>query len=665
MLGASAAAGASSWSLGPAPAWTAPIAIEAAPPGATPSEDAASGTYDLLFDHQIHVGDATTDEYFRRVIQVLSTAGVQNASEIAVDFDPTGERLVLHHVRILRGGRDVSTFRPGDVSLIRPERESEERIYSGSLSALVFLRDVRPGDVLDYAYTLLGTARSTSPSFAQTLDMAYAVPVGRLRHRLVWPASRRLHMRSRGVVASPSIEARGPLAVYDWTRDAVPAVVEEDGLPAWLDPYPAVELSEFGSWADVARWAAGLYTGVDEGSPALDALLGQWASRPSLEDRALAAVRFVQDDVRYLGLEIGPGAFQPRPPAQVLARRFGDCKDKALLLSVLLGRMGLDARPALVSSSSGRGLDARLPSPFAFDHVIVRLRLGRDTRWIDATTAHQGGRLGAMAPPAFERALVVDASTRGLEAIPQPAPEAPTTLVDEAYSAPLGAPAALRVTVAYRGPDADEMRATLADASAAELERSYLNHYAQTWPEIEAEGRLAVADRRDENLIEIRGAYRIPEFWTGKPLYAWSLAGVLQPPGTPRRSMPLGVAHPVRLGHRLSIRLPLEPDDLPADALVDDPAFRFSRRSSRDGNMLVTALSYESVADAVRPADMPRYLAGLERARASLTLPVARPTGARLARRRMGIAALAATPALLAIWTLLRVVRRSARVGRS
>jgi transglutaminase-like putative cysteine protease len=424
LFGVAGAAGAAPWALGPAPDWVAPIDVPAAV--AEPSRDASSGTYDLVFDHQIRVSDAGTDEYYRRVIQVLTSSGVQNASEISLDFDPSAERLVLNHVRVLRGGRDVAGFRPGDVSVIRPERESDEGIYSGTLSALVFLRDVRPGDVLDYAYTLVGTAPSPAPAFMASLQMAYSVPIGRLRHRLLIPAARKLHQKTSGSVDAPSVaESRG-LASYTWTRDAVPAILDEGDLPDWFDPYPAVELAEFDSWGAVARWTAELYDGVDPGTPALDAIAAQWPASLGLEERALRAVRFVQDDVRYLGLEIGPGAWEPRPPATVLSRRYGDCKDKSLLLAALLRRLGQDARPALVSTRAGRSLDARLPSPLAFDHVIVRLRLGPVTRWIDPTLAHQGGRLREIVPPRFERALVVDASTTGLETIPLPVSTEPT-----------------------------------------------------------------------------------------------------------------------------------------------------------------------------------------------------------------------------------------------
>ena len=97
------------------------------------------------------------------------------------------------------------------------------------------------------------------------------------------------------------------------------------------------------------------------------------------------ALRFVQDDVRYTGLEIGAGAYRPSQPGVVLARRFGDCKDKVFLLVTLLRAMGVEAYPALVHSRMGIGVAERAPSPGAFDHVIAKVRFKDRDYWLDAT----------------------------------------------------------------------------------------------------------------------------------------------------------------------------------------------------------------------------------------------------------------------------------------
>ena len=56
-----------------------------------------------------------------------------------------------------------------------------------------------------------------------------------------------------------------------------------------------------------------------------------------------ALARFVQHDIRYVAIELGIGGFQPHPAAEVFAHHYGDCKDKATLLSSMLRQIGIES----------------------------------------------------------------------------------------------------------------------------------------------------------------------------------------------------------------------------------------------------------------------------------------------------------------------------------
>src|SRR5829696_5494219 len=77
----------------PAPPW-----VERADAVARAEMPSRAGVAGVLTDHQVRVEGANVDEYFRRVRKVVSAAGVQNASELSIDFDPSYQRLVLHEV---------------------------------------------------------------------------------------------------------------------------------------------------------------------------------------------------------------------------------------------------------------------------------------------------------------------------------------------------------------------------------------------------------------------------------------------------------------------------------------------------------------------------------------------------------------------------------------
>jgi hypothetical protein len=611
--------GRGTWAMKPVPDWVDVLTVPA--DAQVPTQDVSWGTHFLLADQQIRVGDGPTARYQHSAWKVLSSAGLEEGSSVRISFDPSYQKLALHHVRLLRDGQSVGTFTPEDVKILHNEDELDHRIYNGTLTALVFLKDVRPGDVVDYAYTVSGDNPIFAGHFADDLTFGYSVPVSRIRHRLLWPRPRTLHYKAHGTVAAPRTQERGDTVVYEWEQSNVPPVLSEGDTPDWYTAGPWVQLTDYGTWNDVARWAAALYVAPSPLPAELRRLAERWRSEADEEARARAAVRMVQDEVRYLGIEIGPNSHQPHPPQQVLAQRFGDCKDKAFLLSVLLGEMGIEAHPALVDSRHGHVLDEWLPSPYAFDHVIVQARVGGKPVWIDATQSRQGGAVTSFPPPPFERALPVRADADRLVPIPLPAAEEPTTVIEETYRPPqAGHGAQLEVRTTYRAGDADDIRAELDSQSAAERARKYLNFYAQQSPNVRTLHPPAVSDSRDTNVVVVSEAYELPEFWDDgtHDFQAWPVAQELHAPATLLRTAPLEVRYPVHLRYQLRIESPRLPAFLPPSAEVRDGAFRFAVHSERTAGAALVTYDYRTLADSVAAPEVRKHLDKIDEVRRHL-----------------------------------------------
>jgi transglutaminase-like putative cysteine protease len=112
-----------------------------------------------------------------------------------------------------------------------------------------------------------------------------------------------------------------------------------------------VMLTTFRTWEDVGRWYAGLIRDREQPTAevrtkALDLVRG--LTSDSAKVRAL--YDFVSREFRYVSLSFGIGRYQPHAAAEVLANRYGDCKDKHTLLAALLAAIGIRAHPALISS---------------------------------------------------------------------------------------------------------------------------------------------------------------------------------------------------------------------------------------------------------------------------------------------------------------------------
>src|SRR5262249_48297002 len=125
----------------------------------------------------------------------------------------------------------------------------------------------------------------------------------------------------------------------------VPSTGAEPLTPADYQPSRLLELSEFTSWDEVAVWANALFQydgGLDDD---LRAVVAKLRAQPTTEQRVVAALEFVQSEIRYFSVALGESSHRPTPPPQVLKRRYGDCKDKSLLLMALLKELGIDSNP--------------------------------------------------------------------------------------------------------------------------------------------------------------------------------------------------------------------------------------------------------------------------------------------------------------------------------
>jgi transglutaminase-like putative cysteine protease len=607
------------------PAW---VHIAAVAPPELPANDAASGSEYLLLEKQVRVTDAATERYFRRVRRILSAAGLKDATQLQLEFEPSYQKLIIHHVRIHRAGQVIDALRPREIKLIQQESELDEQLYNGTLSAVVFLHDVRVGDTIDYAYSVNGENPILGGRFADILRLGSFEPVQTLRCRLLWPAARALQMRNRGTDLQPVLRSSGQEQEYLWERRQVPALEMEDATPDWFDPLPRVQLSEFASWEDVARWAVPLYAASRPLSPALTKQIERWrAELAQPEERFLAALRFVQDEIRYLGIELGTYSHQPHAPSTVFARRFGDCKDKTLLLVVILNALGIEAYPALVNTETRHTLRDWQPSPFAFDHVIAQVTLAGRTYWVDPTASLQRGGLAQLYNPDYGLALVVREGSRELQEIPQPDNPAPGVTVKEVYTADsFDQPARLEIVTTYRGGPADGMRHQLAQQSLAELGRSYLNYYAERDPAISADGPPQVSDDPQTNTIVITERYRLPDFWRdpARHFIADQIHQEVDKPRISRRSMPLAVSHPVNIAQTIEIHVPAGFGADTGSGTIENEALRFEYRHEFRRRLIRLDYRFQTRRDHVPAEQVAKHLETLDRIQQTINYQLTR-----------------------------------------
>ena len=155
-------------------------------------------------------------------------------------------------------------------------------------------------------------------------------------------------------------------------RGTLPAFEELERAPEPRGPVLRYAWGAESDWAAVGRWYQDLIAGLPRGSVEVRRQSADEAKGAGGREQTLERLTaFARSQVRYVAVEVGVGGYRPAPPPEVMARRWGDCKDKALLLVDLLAAAGIDARIALAWIGDGVGVHPEFAAPDGFDHAIV------------------------------------------------------------------------------------------------------------------------------------------------------------------------------------------------------------------------------------------------------------------------------------------------------
>jgi len=270
--------------LGPPADWVRPVAPDLAAP--TPSGQVTEGFEMLLLDRQ-EIVRAPAVERFRHVVyRLLDEGAVQAHSQIELTFDSSYEQLTLHMATVIRNGRPINQLRRDRIRVVQREARLDYQIYDGSLSLVLLLEDVRRGDVVEYSYTRRGSNPVFGGHYMGAVALEEAVPLHRVRFRLLWPRDRRLVVARHATSLEPSIHEAGPYREYVWEQAGVPPKVLDADLPSWYDPFAELQLSDFASWSRVAAWGESLFVSPGPVPAALHAPLAQIRSASASERRS-------------------------------------------------------------------------------------------------------------------------------------------------------------------------------------------------------------------------------------------------------------------------------------------------------------------------------------------------------------------------------------------
>ena len=192
---------------------------------------------------------------------------------------------------------------------------------------------------------------------------------------------------------------------WQWVVSDIKEIRYEEDMPPWHGVAGQMIVSMippngtkkgFVTWADLARWEATLTQDRRELSPEIQQKVAELTTtKMDTLAKMQAIANYMQRDIRYVAIELGIGGWQPHAARDVYSHHYGDCKDKATLMSTMLKEIGVDSYYIVVNAFRG-AVHADTPPHNAFNHIILAIRLPEDMKSVSLVAVYTHPTLGRL-----------------------------------------------------------------------------------------------------------------------------------------------------------------------------------------------------------------------------------------------------------------------------
>ncbi|HEU4416701.1 MAG TPA: DUF3857 domain-containing protein [Candidatus Angelobacter sp.] len=545
--------------------------------------------------------------HVQQIFHIGSEAAVDTHRISSVRYSPATQELKVVHARVWKqDGVVLEAQEIGD----REAADSYVSMYYDMRSRQLRFAGLEKGDIVEMEYSLSPKLHTSDYNgyFGELVLFAGHGPAQLKRYVLVAPAARQIFVHAEKV--EPAVVAvKNGRQIFTWEAHAVAGLPREPHGPGITEVSPYVHVSTVGDWKQLGSWYADLIRPQFALDPWLENELARVIKDAHTEREKIAAVQeFVLRSTHYVALEFGIYSYKPYPVAQIYARRFGDCKDKASLMIALLRAAGIEAEIGLVRTRSLGDVAAAPASIALFNHAIVYVP--KYDLWLDGTAEYAGREL----PLEDQGALALTVSLTGsaqLRHVPMSrAADNYTKHIIRASLSPEGV-IQFKGSSVTRGEDAPGLRH---DLSVRELQLdTFRRELAEVFPTVQVD-RVAVRGAEEISTdvsVDFQGALNsferkrvvsLSSSWMPRA-YVAALAG------TSTRTQDLILPLPWTTEEEIHIALPAgaEVTSLPRDQNISDSFGSIHLRYKKSGDEIVIQSRVEFEKARVSAQDYPAF----------------------------------------------------------
>jgi tetratricopeptide (TPR) repeat protein len=334
--------------------------------------------------------DGTVETVTHEITRLNGRKGIENLGEYrSITYDPTYQKLTLNEARIIKANGKVVPIEPRHVQL--RDVSTDYTAYDRDKQLVISFPNLEVGDIYEVKWTTRGKNDEIFGRFftRNTFgDDRYPTVKEEMRIRL--PKSKTLHHASVNGKLEPVIRDEGKYRLYHWAGNNRPELAQDSDRPSREDLRLQVACSTFASWQEIGTWKHKLRAECWECTPEIRATVKKiTASLKTPIEKARALTYWVRRHVRYVSISSSGRGYTPRLPTVVHASRYGDCKDQAQLLAVMLREAGINVSLVTLGMLDDGQVLPSVPSPWG-THALLLVQIDGKEHWIDTTVTRAG-----------------------------------------------------------------------------------------------------------------------------------------------------------------------------------------------------------------------------------------------------------------------------------
>jgi hypothetical protein len=318
--------------------------------------------------------DGRAVEHRRHIVKILRPRG-RDYSRVMVNFDKDTKILSLHVWSIGPDGHEYAVKDDDFTDHGYGEGDS----FSDAKVRVVMAPGRDPGGIVAYEYEqrIRPYLTETTWNFQSSIphrkqNFTLELPAG-FTYDTVWAH----HAATKAIDLEKQRWRWEMEDVSGLDLDHIPMHPDEDSLAGRMTIHyagPGVPAATEGTWKSIGEWYEQLSRDRLAASPEIEAKAKELtAGKTDFYDKSEAIGEFVQKQIRYFAIEMGVGGYQPHSAAEIFQHRYGDCKDKATLVSAMLSTVGIHSALMMVDTERGV-VDPDAPSIYG-NHMIAAIEI--------------------------------------------------------------------------------------------------------------------------------------------------------------------------------------------------------------------------------------------------------------------------------------------------